>query len=202
MILENKGVQLGSFFVPPFHMHQGELVGINFHNGPYSIEPMQTFLSMVLDNNSQEINTWVNFEEATVIRHGRWWQLARPKRVRGLLSAQTDRALSELRGFGAVYLSADKKINHCDLFELKLLSLWFAFEKQVPIVFNLAGLSPMGVERCLKFVKSRVETGSAALLLDHWEDSAAFCDQYYTVQSDHPQHFRFQPAPFELKIAD
>ncbi len=200
MILENKGVQLGPFFVPPFHMHQGELVGICFYNGPYSIEPMQAFLSMVLDNDSQEINTWVSFEEATAIRHRRWWQLARPKCVKGMLSGHTDRALSELKGFGAAYLSADKKINHCDLFELKLLSLWLAFEKTAPVVFNLAGLGPMGVERCLKFVKSRVEAGSAALLLDFWENSAAFCNQFYTVEADHPGRFRYQPAPFELKI--
>ncbi|WP_212003058.1 hypothetical protein [Chitinophaga sp. HK235] len=49
------------------------------------------------------------------------------------------------------------------------------------IIFDLAGLDPMGGKEVFGIVKEHVKKGGAAILLDHVDEFRQECDQYVEI---------------------
>ena len=67
MIIENKGILTDSFYVPPFTLAEGDIIGLYLYNGLHFFET-EMFLKNIFTGKTSHENVEIN-KELTFVEH-------------------------------------------------------------------------------------------------------------------------------------
>ena len=169
MIIESKGIKTDKYFIPPFHLQQGEIVIIYLYHGAHfydtEMELVKIFTSKTFHQNvkiCKPLTFIADFKES---------------KLRHLFYPVT-------AGEYSVDNSIDNKIKVRTLsrYQQKLLSLYAAFTHSAAIVFDLRGLGAIEAEETYEVVKTYVKNGGAAILLEGYNEMKDDCTKFITIE--------------------
>ncbi|OJJ23762.1 hypothetical protein BKI52_05275 [marine bacterium AO1-C] len=180
IIVSCKGVQVGEFWIPPFEIDEGKLVGFFFH-GDHTVVELQNYLIDIFAGKKpcegivvhQPLNKLSLYKTT-------WKDYFFPMTVKKFISSYIDKSLfDENLGF-----LEDENLKVRDLLpgQQKLLLLYKELSQTNKIVFNLDGSDPISLEFLLKQVRTSLnKQGGVYILMDHF-DYKKNCDKYYEIK--------------------
>lgn len=183
MILENKGITIGQYFIPPFDLRDGEIVVLFLYGGPHFQDLAANLTNIFTGKNvndavhlNQPLTYVPHFSESFLRKH--FYPLTVGEYIKknaGKNPLYTDR----------IYhfpISKRTKMNTLSHMHRQLLSLYATLSHTNHIVFDLAGQGPEGADAYYHVVKEIVKQGGAALLLDYSNDMKNDCTKYIELQ--------------------
>lgn len=186
MVVENKGLRIDRFFIPPFRLYEGELIGICIYGGahqPVLLSKLTALFSGRLKSDAVHFGkplTYVEHIKESSFR-SRFWPLT----VGEYLDQNSDTASPfATKIYDFKFITARTRINSLEFTELKLLALYATLSKSKAIVFDLNGQSPDGAAETVGVVKSELKNGVAALLIDWCEDMKPHCTRFINMEID------------------
>jgi hypothetical protein len=184
MLIENKGIKTDKYFIPPFDLNEGEIIVIHLGNGQHFYEA-EIFLKDIFTgktiNNNLKVNRPLKFVEhffEPTIR-----RLIYPVTVGEYLrkNANLKDKFSE-KIFETNWINTKTKVNTLAGNPRKLLSLYSTLSKTKNIVFDLAGQDAQGAKDTYEIVKTCVNNGGSAILLDSFDDMKTDCTKYIELE--------------------
>ena len=184
MLIKNKGIKTGTFYIPPFDLNVGEIVVLYLFNGQHFYDT-EMFLKDIFIGNTRNKNVIVN-QKMTFVEH-----FIEPKIRRLFYPVTVGEYLEKNANLNSPYASKiykiewinrKTKVNTLAGTPRRLLSLYATLSKTKNIVFDVAGQDPQGAEDTYKVVKEVVTKGGSAILLDCFEDMKNDCTKYVELQ--------------------
>lgn len=193
LLLENKGIRTEGWFIPPFHLYEGELVLLNLKNPIYGTTVQGFFVDIVTGKTIHP--SVAAYHPLTFVPHFRQsWFLQRfnPMSIATYIRKNISSA-SEY---------AEKIYEHLDVcrheYHLRpsasmatlpgglrrLLTLCAALGRHRYIAFDMRGVGPESVNIILSMVQQHVDRGGAALLIDQYDELRNDCSRYVEVEWD------------------
>jgi hypothetical protein len=184
MILQNKGIQTTSFYIPPFDLNEGEIIVINLFNGRHFHETemflKDLFISKTKNKNVRLFNLFAFVEH---FFESPFRRLFYPVTVKEYLKKNADlRNSFATKIYEIKWISEKTKVNCLATMPGMLLRLYAALSKKKNIVFDLVGLDPQDAQEIYALVRQNVRNGGSAILLDHCKDRSMNCSKYIELQ--------------------
>jgi hypothetical protein len=184
MILQNKGIQTTSFYIPPFDLNEGELIVINLFNGRHFHET-EMFLKDLFTSKTKNKNVRL-FNKLAFVEHffeSPFRRLFYPVTVKEYLRKNADPGSSfATKIYEIKWISEKTNVNHLAGTTKMLLRLYATLSKKKNIVFDLVGVDPQGAQEIYELVKETVSNGGSAILLDHCKDMRINCSKYIELK--------------------
>ncbi|MGV8830312.1 MAG: hypothetical protein ACWA6U_18545 [Breznakibacter sp.] len=184
MLIENKGINADSFYIPPFDLNVGEIVVLYLFNGQHFYET-EMLLKEIFCGKKKDENVIV-YKNLTFVEH-----FIEPKLRRLFYPVTVGEYLKKNANFDSPYatkiyeidwINEKTKVNTLAGNPRRLLCLYATLSKTENIIFDLAGQDPKGAEETYEIVKDLVKKGGSAILLDCFEDMKNDCTKYIELQ--------------------
>jgi len=185
-ITECKGLAIGRFWIPPFALNEGELIGLVLYSGSHFYD-----LSMEL----VELLTGRKMHPALIAHQPlRFVEYFRESGLRDKLWPTTVKEYINTRGskgnkiaekiYDNEYIEPSTKVQQLAGTPRKHLSLYTTLSHTNKLVFDLVGVDPMGAMTIMEIVKEYISGNGAAILLDNFEDLEAQrrCTKYIKIE--------------------
>lgn len=180
LIASCSGTKIGKYWIPPFEIHEGNLVGLFFY-GDYTVIDLQNYLMNIFTGKKsckgivvQKPLHELSFYKAT------WKDYFFPMTVKRFINAYIDKSLFDLN----LGISESENLKVKDLLpgQQKLLLLYKMLSQTNKIAFSLNGSDPVSLDLFLKHVRTFLDKrGGVYILMDHF-DYKEVCDKYYEVK--------------------
>lgn len=184
MLIENKGIETDTFYIPPFNLNVGEIVVLCLFNGQHFYET-EMFLKDIFCGKTKDKNVVVH-KKSTFVEH-----FIEPKLRRLFYPITVGEYLKKNANLDSPYankiyetewINEKTKVNSLDGTPKRLLCLYTTLSKTDNIIFDVAGQDPKGAEKTYEIVKGVVKKGGSAILLDCFEDMKNDCTNYIELQ--------------------
>ena len=186
MIISNFGFNIDQFYIPPFKLHEGELLNLYIYSGGHFFDLEQKLVSIFsgkLKNERVTIREPLEFVEN--FYDFNYGNLIFPVTVEKFLN-QT----ANLENFKKINLTQDlnlqnkTKLIKTSPYERRLLSLTSTLTRSNNLIFDLVGLDPINAISILKKVKKVVENGGSAILINNFDDQIEkdYCDKHVAIE--------------------
>ena len=168
MILENTGIKTNTYFIPPFTLNEGEIVLIHLPNDErfYNIEmELVSIFTGKTKSENLKINRPLTFVPHIFESHfrRRFYPMTVSKYLKKM-SVQDNNFANKI--YEHKFITKRTKVQALSGTSRKLLSLYTTLSQTKDIVFDVAGQDPSGVNETFEIVKSNVEKGGSAILID------------------------------------
>ncbi|WP_160710904.1 hypothetical protein [Chitinophaga solisilvae] len=184
VLLSCNSILTDQYFIPPFDVRAGELVQVYLYHG-YHFYPVLAYLSKILTGAIPHENIILHQPFSYVPRFTEsWWRRHfRPVTVDAYMKkhASADSPAAN-RIYERSNIRKNTRINTLEAPDRKLVSLSATLSRSSCIVFDLAGLGPVGTPQTFSIVKEHVQQGGAAILLDGYKDFQQECTKYVELQ--------------------
>jgi ABC-type multidrug transport system ATPase subunit len=185
MIIKCDGIIIGKFRIPPFELKQGELIGIFLYNGEHSFDLKMELVTYF--TGKKNINGLKVFENLKFVEHfseSKIKRIFKPTSVEEYLKMNFNFNSEEIKKVYEIdkYIKPKTKIQSLAGTPRKLLSLYSTLSNTNKVVFDLAGIDPLGADKILDTVLESVNQGGAAILLDSFDDSEQRCTKFIRVE--------------------
>lgn len=184
MLIENKGIQTDTFYIPSFELNEGEIVVLYLFNGQHFYDT-EMFLKDIFSGKTTDENVVVN-KNLTFVDH-----FIEPKLRRLLYPVTVGEYLRCNANFDSPFatkiyeiewINEKTKVNTLAGHPRRLLTLYATLSKTNNIIFDMVGQDPNGAEETYEIVKKVVENGGSAILLDCFEDMKNDCTKYIELE--------------------
>jgi hypothetical protein len=172
-VVQSKGIKIDNFYIPPFKLDKGDIVVIQLPSGPYFSGLLFRLVDILTGkekNENVELTAGLKFVNQ-VIETG-WSRIFRPLTVERYIKRRGNPA-SELtqRVYETKDLKPKTRISRLPGNPRKLLSLLTTLSWTDKIIFDLAGVDPVGGQEVFNLVKRQISNSGATILID-------LCDQF------------------------
>ncbi|QJB36415.1 hypothetical protein HF324_00475 [Chitinophaga oryzae] len=193
LILENKGISAAEWFIPPFRIHEGELVVLNLKNPIYG-PAVQDFFVDIITGKATHPAVAVHHPLTYVSPFRQSWFRRRfnPMSVATYLEKNVDPA-SEYAGkiyehrdmCGANYrIRPHTKVHTLLGGPRKLLALCATLGRHRYIAYDIRAVGPESVYIIHDMVKKHVSGGGTALLIEYYDELRNDCSRYVEAEWD------------------
>lgn len=183
IIAKSKGIKINNYYIPPFQINQGELIGLYLLGGGRFVtlkEKMIRLLTGIEQHSNLTITHPLHY--VIPIHNSSFYSYCCPMTIEKYQRKNGKSGSKELdRIFKIDYIKPQTRINALAGNPRKWLSLFTSFSKFDKIIFDLVGQDPIGVEQTLDYVQDFVNRGGTAILLDNFDDSEDRCMRYYKI---------------------
>lgn len=184
MLIENKGIQTDTFYVPPFTLKKGEIVILHLFNNERSYNA-EILLKAIFTGRQKDENVTVHSALTFVpyVFEPKFSSLFRPFTVENYLKKNANpNSPYATKIYETDWITPKTKINFLPGSPRKQLSLFATLSKTNTIIFDLSGLDKKGTEETYTIVKEIVKKGGAAIFLDFFGNIKNDCTQYIELQ--------------------
>lgn len=185
IVIQCTGIRIGKFYIPPFTLNEGELLGVFLYGGAHyftlEAELISIFNGQKAHPNVHIYDHMLFAKEPTENRFkSRFFPISIEKYLQKHASpnSRIQYRIYEIDD----YIIPQRKVINLAGTPRKLLSLFTTFSKSNKIIFNGAGIDPLGLEKVLKIVNEFVNLGATALLFDYFDDSEPYCTKYIRLE--------------------
>ncbi len=184
MIIENKGLNTNTFYIPPFDLNVGEIVVLNLFNGIHFYET-EMFLKDIFCGKTKDENVVVH-KNSTFVAH-----FIEPNLRRLFYPITVGEYLKKNANLNSPYatkiheidwINKKTKVNTLAGNSRRLLCLYTTLSKTNHIIFDLIGQDPKGAEETYEIVKNMVKKGGSAIFLDYLEEMKYDRTKYIELQ--------------------
>lgn len=184
MLIENKGIETDTFYIPPFNLNTGEIIVLHVFNGQHFYET-EMFLKDVFIGKKKNENVIVR-KDLTFVEHIIEPKIRRifyPLTVGKYLNKNADmNSPFASKIYDIKWINEKTKINTLAGNPRRLLSLYATLSKTKNIVFDLIGQDQQGANEVYKIVKDVVNNGGSSILLDCFGDMKNDCTKFVKLQ--------------------
>lgn len=185
MILENKGLVINNYFLPPFTLNEGEIVVVNLFGGSH-FQPIKTYLTAIFTGqvSNEKIHLYTPIKAVEAIVESKWRSFFYPLTVGEYLRKFANSNSQYVTQIYTVHkwIKSQTKLNRLPGNPKKQLSLFATLSLSKHIVFDLAGLDPIGAGETYELVKASVRKGGSAILLDWSDEMSQDCTTFVVLQ--------------------
>ena len=183
LIKFNKQI-ISDFLIPSFKVKSGDIVVIQFPNGPYFYPLKMEMKDIFIGKTSQDgVHIASSCTYADHIRLTGFRNRLFPLTVGGYLEKNANRESPlATKIYEYKFITPKIKINTIPGNPRRKLAVYAALSKTNKIVFDLAGVDPMGGMDIYKTVKEVVDTDGAAILIDWTDDFKNDCTVFVRPQ--------------------
>ncbi|BAV06470.1 hypothetical protein SAMN05421788_107132 [Filimonas lacunae] len=171
---------IDNFLIPAFTLYKGELVIIQYPGGPlFSARfPLIELLTARTSNDNTEVTTALHYPGHLKVRSS-IFNRQYPSTVSGYLNKYANKnhpfynkiyGIDEVRG--------NVKINMLSGYLRQQLGVYAILSRTSNIVFDLAGVDPVGGVLIFNVVKSAIAAGGACILLDLCDEFKDLCTTF------------------------
>lgn len=183
-VLECKGFKQGDFIIPPFTLHQGEILNLCLFGGGHFLELEQRLIDIFTGKIKQDgVEVIGEFQFANRINPRGFKSLFAPKTVHTYLEKYGQLKDIPITIFPDDGLKDNIPLNRLGGDPSKFLSIYSTFSKSPGIIFDFVGNSPFGTEFIFQFVKEYIQkTNGYAIFLNNFTDFQRESDLYLQVR--------------------
>jgi len=171
LIIKNNGVEFNNFYIPPFELRKGEIVGIDIHNDEYSFD-IEMYLRNIFSGEILNKNVVVN-KRLTFVKYAeesRFKWVYYPFTVEQYLKKYSDlNNYYSKKIYDVTWITKKTKINKLPGNPRKWLSLYCTLSKEKNIMLDVAGQDHEGIKTTIEIVKKETECGGSAIFFDHFK---------------------------------
>jgi hypothetical protein len=181
MIVDCKGIAIDSFFIPPFHLDKGEIIGINLYNGIHS-EKLRRALVSFLEGKEHHDNVVLSdpFLFADYFRENRLRSFFMPDTIENFIEEQeTFDKLQQLEP----WVKKNMRMISLPWNIKRWASLLKAVRKNSHIIFDLGGLDPSSIVETMHLLSRLTDKGASIIVIDYWASKLDHCNRKYDVTS-------------------
>ncbi|NME69168.1 hypothetical protein [Flammeovirga aprica] len=182
MILANKGFQIDNFLIPPFELHEGEIIRLCLYGGSHFFEFEDQLVKILTGLNPHPdvtIHQKMVFAEP-IWPHG-FKEFIYPLTIKRYLRQHAK--FEDLKIFsGLDDVKPNTKIITLPGNQRKWISIASKLSYNKNIIFDLVGQDPLGAMKTLEVMKSLSEKGYSALFLDNFDDPEVSFDKEYYIE--------------------
>jgi len=179
-MIQSTGIKLDGIYIPPFKLNQGEIVIIQLPNGP-NFQPLLFNLVEILTSKKKVENIEVteNLRFVNHIAESRWKSFIAPMTVAKYIRkfGNPESSISS-KIYELGWIQPNTKISSLPGNSRKTLSLLITFSWTNKIVFDLAGVDPIGGQQVFNLVKSGIGQFGAAVLIDTSDEFKNDCAKF------------------------
>ena len=179
MLIKSNGIKIPGFYLPPFELREGEIVVLNLFGGAHFYETKMFFKDIFIGKISDQAVTVL--QPLTFVKHFREPALRRifyPITVREYLRTNADpNSYYSKKIFESKWITGKTRVQAFAGNPRKLLSMYATLSRTNKIVFDVAGLDPLGAHDTFRIAKEGIKNGGAAILLDWTDDMKNEADQ-------------------------
>jgi len=184
IVLENKGIQTDTFYLPAFVLLEGEVVVLFLNNrGHYNDTEM--FLKDIFCGKIKHENVILHRKMKYVdyFRRSYFRDTFFPLTVGRYLKKNADlKSPFPNRIYEDKWIKKETKIEKLAGTQRKLLTLYATLSKTKDIVFDLPALDWEGTEFAFKMVADAVKDGGSAILLDGIENMKEYAAEFIELE--------------------
>lgn len=188
MLIENKGIETDTFYIPPFDLNIGEIVVLNLFSGS-NFYKTEMFLKDIFCGRIPHENVLIH-QNMTFVEHFFEPAIRRffyPVTVGEYLKKNANpNSPYATKIYEIEWIHEKIKVNTLAGNPRKSLSLYATLSKTQNIVFDVFAQDPKGAEETYKIVKDVVKNGGSAILLDYYDDMKNDCTKYVELQWKNP----------------
>lgn len=184
MIINCKGIQTDTFYLPPFELNESEIVILQLFNGVHFHET-RMFLKDVFCGNTPHDNVSI-YKKPTFVEHffePRLRYYFYPVTVGEYLRKNANpNSQYATKIYENKWINPKTKVNRLPGSPRGLLRTYATLSRTNHIVFDLLGQDPHGAQITYETVKQVVKEGGSAILLDFYEEMRYDCTKYIELQ--------------------
>jgi hypothetical protein len=185
MIVHSTGFEIGKFFIPPFELREGELIGICLYGGSHFFDLEKELVALFTQKKTHpHLIVGQPFRFVERVRENAFRRVCWPTTVKDYLNAKGRKGSPLLDGIYEVdIIQPHTRISTIYGSLEKWLSLYSNLSHSNLVVFDLLGQDPVGVLKTYEIVKECIQPNGAAILLDNVDDPEAErqCSQYLRI---------------------
>lgn len=178
-MVDCKGIFVGEFYIPPFHLGRGEVIGINLYNGPCSAE-LRAVLVGFMEGRRTHANIHVRKPLSLVkgFHESRVRSFIMPRSIRGFVGDE--------KGFERLcslepWLESDMKMTRLPWAVRKWASLLRECKRNNAIIVGLEGLDPSGISKTMRLLSILADEGASIVVIDYWGLKLENCARKYDI---------------------
>jgi hypothetical protein len=185
MIVHSTGFEIGKFFIPPFELREGELIGICLYGGSHFFDLKKELVALFMQKKTHP-NLIVEqpFQFVERVRENAFRRMFWPTTVKDYLKAKGKKGSPLLdKMYEIDNIQPHTRISTIYGSPQKWLSLYSTLSNSNLVVFDLLGQDPVGVLKTYEIIKECIQPNGAAILLDNFDDPEAEsqCSQYLRI---------------------
>jgi len=185
MVIKCHGIPLNRFYLPPFEVNKGELVGINLYSGGHFYNLEKILVDYFSGRKKcSEIVVNENFTFVERFRESTFKRLFYPDTVQRYLKSKGRKESEWLSKIYEIdqHVQPITRVNELAGNPQKWLSLFATMSKSNFIMFDLTGQDPLGAEQTLDLVNEFLSLGGTAILFENCEDSRPRCSRFISIK--------------------
>ncbi|KUJ59692.1 hypothetical protein AR687_21755 [Flavobacteriaceae bacterium CRH] len=203
VVLENKGIKTDTYYIPPFVLHEGEIIVLYLYNGKHLYDA-EIFLRDIFCGKIKHENvilykkmTFVEYFKRSYFRDTFFpLTVKRYFKKNANLKSRLSKKIFEDKW---KWITPETKLEKIPGTPKKLLTLYAALSKTKDIVFDLGALDDEGYEYSFKAIEEIVkQDGGSAILLHCFDNMEEYASRIITLEwyDGHPPegnefHFNF-----------
>lgn len=184
VVLENKGIKTDTYFIPPFVLHEGEIIVLYLHNGKHLYDA-EIFLRNIFCGKikHEDVTLYKKMTFVEYFKRSYFRDTFFPLTVKRYLkkNANLKSPLSR-KIFEVKWIKPETKLEKIPGTPKKLLTLYAALSKTKNIVFDLGALDDQGYECSFKIVEDIVKDGGSAILLHCFDNIHEYASKIVTLE--------------------
>ena len=184
IVLENKGIKTDAFYIPPFVLHEGEIVVLFLYNGQHFYDT-EMYLKDIFCGNVKHENVTLhkNMTFVDFFRESNFKDIFFPSTINRYLDKHADLSNPFLvKLFNDKYVTRKTRMNKLGGTQRKLLNLYVTLSKTKDIVFDVVGLDSQGALLTFNLVEETVKNGGSAILFDGFNDMKEHALKYIELE--------------------
>lgn len=202
IVLENKGIKTAAYYIPPFVLHEGEIIVLYLRNGKH-LHDTEVFLRDVFCGKAKHENvilhrkmTFVEYFKRSYFRDTFF-----PLTVKRYLKKNANRKSPLSKKIFEdkwEWITPETKLEKIPGTPKKLLTIYAALSKTKDIVFDLGALDDEGYEYSFKAIEGIVKQDEgSAILLHCFDNMGEYASKIITLEwnAGHP------PASASVSLA-
>lgn len=184
MIIQNKGLKIENFYLPPFKLKKGELVVIYLYGGAHYYDLKTKFVRFF--SQKTECTDIENFKPLTYVQNymePKLRKLFYPISIKEYLNKNAnEKSIFSTKIYDEEDIIESTPVNKLTSYQRKLLALYSALSKSTDIVFDLDGLDPQSAIKIYNLVKEVIEKGGSAICIDWTDEMKDNCTKFITIE--------------------
>ncbi|MEL1242986.1 hypothetical protein AAEO56_01820 [Flavobacterium sp. DGU11] len=179
MLIKFEEQIIDNYLIPEFTLSAGEIVVINLHGHFYDlIKKLNDLLASKVTSNKVQITVPLTY--APHIKFNRFWHFLFPMTVGKWINRHADKSNPIYKKIyeNDDWLTSKTNIDNLAGSPRRFLSVCCTLSKTNTIIFDLAGVDPVGGKQIYELVKAEVEKGGAAILYDICNEFRNDCTTY------------------------
>lgn len=201
MLLKFNEQVIDNFLIPAFTLSKGEIVIIRLPNGPLTYALQLALVKMLTGktaNDKVKITSPLTFVEH--FKESRFKSRFFPMTIGAYHRRYADQANPVYKKiFETHWITSHTKVKTLAGNLRKKLALYTTLSHTNHIIFDLAGVDPQGAQDIFGYVKTIVNNGGSAILLNYWDGFQNECTTFIKAGYLGSGEAETIPVPFEAK---